>query len=129
VDGYPEGCGYGRLGNLPGPLTPGELCDHVSDVLGYPSRLVANPDPATRVEQVVVLGGSGGSFVREAATSGAGAYITGDLDYHDALLAESLKLIAIDAGHAATELPSLQPLAKRLTELVDIPVSVSEVRR
>jgi dinuclear metal center YbgI/SA1388 family protein len=129
VDGYPEGCGYGRLGNLPGPLTPGELCDHVSDVLGYPSRLVANPDPARRVEQVVVLGGSGGSFVREAATSGAGAYITGDLDYHDALLAESLKLIAIDAGHAATELPSLQPLAKRLTELVDIPVSVSEVRR
>ncbi|HEX2098656.1 MAG TPA: Nif3-like dinuclear metal center hexameric protein [Rubrobacteraceae bacterium] len=129
LDGHPEGCGYGRLGNLPKPLTPEELCDHVSDVLGFPSRLAANPDPARRVERVAVLGGSGGSFIRKAAASGADAYITGDLDYHDALLAESLKLIAIDAGHATTELPSLEPLAQRLAGLVDVPVSVSEVRR
>jgi len=37
------------------------------------------------VERVAVLGGSGGSFVREAAASGADAYVTGDLDYHDVL--------------------------------------------
>ncbi len=129
VEGHPEGCGYGRLGDLPEPLTPEELCDHVSDVLGFPARLAANPGPARRVERVAVLGGSGGSFIREAAASGADAYITGDLDYHDALLVESLGLIAIDAGHAATELPSLEPLAQRLAGLVDVPVSVSEVRR
>ncbi|MDQ3924431.1 MAG: Nif3-like dinuclear metal center hexameric protein, partial [Actinomycetota bacterium] len=82
-----------------------------------------------KIERVAVLGGSGGSFVREAAASGAGAYVTGDLDYHDALLAETLGLVAIDAGHAATELPSLEPLAQRLAELVDVPVSVSRVRR
>ena len=129
VDGHPEGCGYGRLGDLPELLTPEELCDHVSDVLGFPARLAANPGLARRVERVAVLGGSGGSFIREAAASGADAYITGDLDYHDALLVESLGLIAIDAGHAATELPSLEPLAQRLAGLVDVPVSVSEVRR
>jgi putative NIF3 family GTP cyclohydrolase 1 type 2 len=51
--------------------------------------------------------------------------VTGDVDYHDALLAESLGLTVIDAGHAATELPSLEPLALWLAELVEVPVEVS----
>jgi putative NIF3 family GTP cyclohydrolase 1 type 2 len=55
--------------------------------------------------------------------------VTGDVDYHDALLADSLGLTVVDAGHAATELPSLWPLAKRLAELVGAPVEVSRVRR
>jgi dinuclear metal center YbgI/SA1388 family protein len=129
VDGHPEGCGYGRVGRLPEEPTPEELRESVSDSLGFPARLVANPDPARRIERVAVLGGSGGSFVREAAASGADAYVTGDLDYHDALLAESLGLVTLDAGHAATELPCLGPLARRLAEFVDVPVSVSRVRR
>jgi dinuclear metal center YbgI/SA1388 family protein len=129
VDGHPEGCGYGRVGTLPDPLAPEVLREHVSDSLSFSARLVANPDPERRIERVAVLGGSGGSFILEAATSGADAYVTGDLDYHDALLAESLGLVAVDAGHAATELPSLEPLARRLSELVDVPVSVSRVRR
>jgi dinuclear metal center YbgI/SA1388 family protein len=127
VEGSPEGCGYGRVGALPEPMTPEELREHVASSLGYPARLVA--DHGQRIERVAVLGGSGGSFVREAAASGAQAYVSGDLDYHDALLAESLGLAAIDAGHAATELPSLVPLARRLAELVDVPVEVSRIRR
>ena len=129
VDGHPEGCGYGRLGRLPESLAPEELREHVSESLGFPARLVANPRRERPVERVAVLGGSGGSFVREAALSDVDAYVTGDLDYHDALLAESLGLVAIDAGHAATELPSLEPLARRLAELVDVPVSISKIRR
>ena len=129
IDGHPEGCGYGRVGHMTKPLKPEELRDHVSESLGFPARLVADPRPERPVERVAVLGGSGGSFIREAAASGADAYVTGDLDYHDALLAESLGIVAMDAGHAATELPSLEPLARRLAELVGVPVSVSSVRR
>jgi dinuclear metal center YbgI/SA1388 family protein len=128
VEGHPEGCGYGRAGALPEPMTPGELCEHISECLGFPARLVADPGSG-RMERVAVLGGSGGSFVSEAASCGAQAYVTGDLDYHDALLADSLGLAAIDAGHAATELPSLAPLARRLAQLVEVPVEVSRVRR
>jgi dinuclear metal center YbgI/SA1388 family protein len=127
VEGSPEGCGYGRLGTLPEQFTAGELRDHVSESLGFPSRLVV--DAGRRIEAVAALGGSGGSFIPEAAGSGAHAFVTGDVDYHDALLAESLGLTVIDAGHAATELPSLEPLALRLAELVDVPVEVSRVRR
>jgi dinuclear metal center YbgI/SA1388 family protein len=127
VEGAPEGCGYGRLGTLPERLTAGELCEHVSESLGFPSHLVA--DSGRQIETVAVLGGSGASFIPEAAASGAHAYVTGDVDYHDALLAESLGMTLVDAGHAATELPSLEPLALRLAELVDVPVEVSRVRR
>ncbi len=129
VGGYPESCGYGRVGVLPGPMSPEELNEHVADSLGFPARLVADPGHGQRIERVAALGGSGGSFIREAATSGVEAYVSGDLDYHDALLADSLGLAAIDAGHAATELPSLAPLARRLAKLVDVPVGVSRVRR
>jgi putative NIF3 family GTP cyclohydrolase 1 type 2 len=55
--------------------------------------------------------------------------VTGDVDYHHALLAESLGLAVIDAGHAATELPSVEQLALHLTEFVDVPLEVSRVRR
>ena len=129
VEGHPEGCGYARVGAVPEPMTPEELREHVTNALGFPARLVADPGHRRRIERVAVLGGSGGSFIQEAAASGAGAYVSGDLDYHDALLAESLGLVAIDAGHAATELPSLTPLARQLAELVDVPVCVSQVRR
>jgi len=127
VEGFPEGCGYGRLGTLPQPVAAEELREHVSGSLGFPARLVA--DAGKPIERVAVLGGSGGSFIPEVAASGADAYVTGDIDYHDAPLAESLGLTALDAGHAATELPSLGRLAERLATLVDVPVEVSEVRR
>ncbi|WP_166177318.1 Nif3-like dinuclear metal center hexameric protein [Rubrobacter tropicus] len=129
VEGFPQGCGYGRIGDLPEPLTAEGLSRRVSAALGSPARPVSDPAPEREVGRVAVLGGSGGSFIGEVAASGAGAYVTGDLDYHDALLAESLGLAAIDAGHAATELPSLKPLARRLAEMVDVPVSVSRIRR
>ena len=129
IDGHPDGCGYGRVGNLPETLPPQGLAESVSDALGFPVRLISDPAPGRLVERVAVLGGSGGSFIRQAAASGADAYVTGDLSYHDALLAEALGLVAVDAGHAGTELPSLAPLARRLGEAVDVPVSVSRVRR
>jgi putative NIF3 family GTP cyclohydrolase 1 type 2 len=109
-------------------MTADELQNHVYDSLGFPARLVSKPN-SRHIESVAVLGGSGGSFIEEVAARGADAYVTGDLSYHDALLAESLGLVAVDAGHAATELPSLSPLATRLAELVDVPVEVSRVRR
>lgn len=129
LHGHPEGCGYGRVGTLTHSMTPEELRGHVSERLGFPARLAADPEPGRRVERIAVLGGSGGSFIREVAATDAEAYVTGDLDYHDALLAESLGLSAIDAGHAATELPCLEPFARRLAERMDVPVEVSRARR
>src|ERR687894_95781 len=67
VDGHPEGCGYGRVGALPDPLSPEELREQVSGSLGFPARLVSDPAPGRRIERVAVLGGSGSSFLGKAA--------------------------------------------------------------
>lgn len=126
VERHPEGCGLGRVGDLPRGLSPRELREYAAESLGFEARLMA--DCGGRVDRVAVLGGSGAQFIPQAA-SAAQAYVTSDVKYHDALLAESMGLTLIDAGHAATELPSLQPLAERLSGMVDAPVEVSGVRR
>jgi dinuclear metal center YbgI/SA1388 family protein len=128
IEGRPEGCGFGRVGTLPEPLSPGELTQHVSEALGFEARLAADPG-MEEIRRVAVLGGSGGSFLGEVAASGAEAYVTGDLSYHHALDAEHLGLAAVDAGHGPSEFPALAPLAERLGELVDVPVEVSRIRR
>ena len=128
VQGRPEDTGLGRVGELPRPLSPQELTQHVSESLGFEARLAANSG-SREILRVAVLGGSGGSFIGEAAASGAQAYITGEVSYHDALDAEHLGLTAIDAGHGPSEFPSLLPLAERLGGLVDVPVQTSRVRR
>jgi dinuclear metal center YbgI/SA1388 family protein len=128
VEGHPEGCGLGRIGELPEPLSPAELTELVSASLGFEARLVAEPG-VREIRRVAVLGGSGGSFLGKVAASGAQAYVTGDLSYHHALDAGHLGLAAIDAGHGPSEFPALKPLADRLGELIEAPVEVSRVRR
>lgn len=128
VEGRPEGCGLGRAGELPEPLSPRELTEHVSGSLGFEARLVADPGVG-EIRRVAVLGGAGGSFLGEVTALGAEAYVSGDLSYHHALDAEHLGLAAIDAGHGPSEFPALSPLAEGLGALVDAPVGVSRVRR
>src|SRR5918998_1173645 len=38
VEGFPEGCGYGRIGALPGPLTPPDVAAPGSGSPGFPAR-------------------------------------------------------------------------------------------
>jgi dinuclear metal center YbgI/SA1388 family protein len=128
VEGRPEGCGLGRVGELPEPLSPEAFTAHVSESLGFEARLVSKPGVG-EIRRVAVLGGSGGSFLGEVAASGAQAYMTGDLSYHHALDAEHLGLVAVDAGHGPSEFPSLARLAESIGELVEIPVEASQVRR
>jgi putative NIF3 family GTP cyclohydrolase 1 type 2 len=52
---------------------------------------------------VALVGGSGGSLVREAAASGADLYVTGDVKHHEALEASPGPMVVVDAGHGATE--------------------------
>ena len=49
-----------------------------------------------------VLGGSGSFAIKAARNSGADAFITADLKYHDFFQAEN-QILLIDAGHYETE--------------------------
>ncbi len=65
------------------------------------------------VRRVALLGGSGGSYV-ERLPGDVDVYVTGDISYHEAQAALLRGVSCIDAGHAGTELPVLDVIARRL---------------
>lgn len=61
-----------------------------------------SPLTGQTVEKIAVCGGSGAFLIRDAIKTGANAYITADLKYHDWFEADG-KILLIDAGHFETE--------------------------
>lgn len=106
--------GYGRVGEIKS-LKLEELASHVKERLGVEVLKVygERKDPITRL---AVCGGSGADFIEDAAFSGAHAYITGDIKYHDSQLAMELGLVLIDATHYHTEKPVLYAIKNKLKE-------------
>lgn len=105
--------GLGRLGTL-SPRTLKQLAREVEIGLNHPIKIVG--DPNQTVEKVAVVGGSGGSFFREAKAAGAQVLITGDVSYHQALDALSIGLCVLDGGHHGTEKIMVSKVAAYLRE-------------
>jgi len=105
--------GYGAVGDLREPMEPGRFAGHVAESLGAESLKVSTGHGKT-IRRVAVMGGSGGDYIGRALDSGADAFVTGDLGYHDFCdFGESILLI--DATHHATELPVLEKIRERLS--------------
>ena len=73
-------------------------------------------DAGRDVRRLAVMGGAGGSAIRDAWEKGCDTYVTADLKYHDFLLAQELRLNLIDGDHFCTENPVLSMLQTRLHE-------------
>ncbi|MCW2777041.1 MAG: cyclohydrolase 1 type 2 like protein [Frankiales bacterium] len=97
--------GTGRVGELPAPLPLREvlaLAERVLPATSWGVRAAGDPDAV--VTRLAVSGGAGDSLLRDAARSGAQAFLTSDLRHHPASEApEGLALL--DAAHWATEWP------------------------
>lgn len=66
------------------------------------------------VSKVAVLGGAGADFIPNAKIAGCDVYITADLKYHQAQMAEKMGINVIDAGHFETENPVIYKIARYL---------------
>jgi dinuclear metal center YbgI/SA1388 family protein len=119
--------GLGRVGELPAPVALEELTRQVAAALPVTAWGVrAAGDPARVVSTLAVCGGAGDSLLRDAARSGAEAFLTADLRHHPASEApEGLALL--DAAHWATEWPWLADAARRLSAATRVDTSVSEI--
>jgi dinuclear metal center YbgI/SA1388 family protein len=106
----------GRVGTLEPSTSLAEFAFRAGEVLGSLPR--CSGDRARGVDRVAVLPGSGGSFVRAAADSGAAVYVTGDLSHHDTRAALDFGMSTIDPGHAATERPGVLRLLSVVRTLV-----------
>ncbi len=113
-EGRPEG--IGRVGELPGPMSLGELAARVRASMGL-EALRCYGDPGRQVRRAAVSGGSGKSVVGDALRAGAEVLITGDIDYHTAIDAGAQGLSILDAGHYGTEAVFIPYMTEKLRSL------------
>jgi dinuclear metal center YbgI/SA1388 family protein len=109
--------GLGRIGNLPKPCRLSSLIETIKDLLGSGMVRLSGTGEKT-IQRVAFVGGSGGSLVRTASSMGAHVLVTGDVSHHDALLAETLGLALVDAGHFHTEKTAFGLFADRFKALL-----------
>ncbi|MBP5650957.1 MAG: Nif3-like dinuclear metal center hexameric protein [Bacteroidales bacterium] len=89
--------GLGKVGELPHAMSVPEFVAYVKDCLGL--QVVKYSGDINRpVKTVAVCGGAGSSLIRQAMRSGADAYVTGDIRYHDFFITDNQMLI-LDVGH------------------------------
>jgi len=105
--------GLGRTGDLPHEQTLASLARDMKNNLKLESVAIAG-DPDLAVGTVALCSGSGASLLGDFFASGAQAYISGDLRYHDAREVEIAGRGLIDIGHFASEHLIVDILADRL---------------
>jgi dinuclear metal center YbgI/SA1388 family protein len=120
---------WGFGGMLHEPTSIGELAGRLQAITGRPPQ-VFEGGPAT-VERVAIVTGGGAKLVREAASAGYDAYITGEPAEPTMHLSRELGIHFLAGGHYATETFGIKALAATLAaefsldwEFVDVPVPV-----
>ncbi len=114
--------GYGFSGKLPETT----LDAFIAQCPGVLKGKLPILGETRQIKHVAVCGGHGGSLIRNAAHAGVDVFVTGDIDYHEALLAEDLNLLIFDVGHERSESVILLALAQQIsTAFPDCTVSVS----
>jgi dinuclear metal center YbgI/SA1388 family protein len=124
-----EGRGIGRVGRLPRPMTLTELTAYVAAALPPTAWGVrAAGDPDRMISIVAASGGSGDSFLDQAAAVGADVFLTADLRHHPASeYVASGGPALLDAAHWATERPWLDDLASFLRDSLAVETVVSDL--
>ncbi len=99
--------GIGRVGEFLEAMTPAAFASLVGQALDTKVQI---KEGANAIRTVALVGGAGGDYVAECE---ADAYLTGELKHHEWLeIPDGLTVAA--AGHYATEVVVVKPLAERL---------------
>ncbi|MGA2402025.1 MAG: Nif3-like dinuclear metal center hexameric protein [Syntrophobacteraceae bacterium] len=122
--------GMGLVGLLRTEATVESLAGKLNEVLGGAVVRITG-DPQKQIARVAVCAGSGGGMIGKVLAAGAEVFITGDMKYHDARLAEESALAVIDIGHFASEKLVLEPFgdflrSKAKSEGAELEVFVSK---
>jgi dinuclear metal center YbgI/SA1388 family protein len=122
--------GIGRVAELPSPEPVAAFGRRAAAALGLPGvRLAGADEPDRPVRRVAVCTGAGGSLLDVAIASGAEAYVTGDLRYHDAERAHAAGVTLVDVPHGACEAAAMADWAPALRAALTgagVEVAVSE---
>ena len=122
--------GLGRIGDLEKPLPLDAVLEKISKIFHLGHMKVVGEKGAI-IKRLAVVGGSGGSLLKEAYGKGADLFLTGDVTHHVALDAESLGMVLVDGGHFALENAAFRVFGAHLQELLktkewDVSVRIDE---
>ncbi len=93
--------GLGCIGMLPEPTSENAFLKLVSAV--FDARgLRYSGLTGKQIRKIAMCGGSGASLINQSIASGADAFLTADIKYHDFFRAEN-KLLLVDTGHFESE--------------------------
>ena len=106
--GHPD-AGMGRVGVLPEAESAEAFLSRVKK--SFECDVIMHSAPRGMIRKVAVCGGSGASYLHEAAASGADAYVTGELHYHDYF---EPGLMAVALGHYESEHLTRELMKERL---------------
>ena len=122
-----EGCGMGRTGIFPEPLSFGRFAECLKEVCDENIFRVSGRCPEF-ISRVSLCTGAGAEFAAQAKENGSDVYITGDVKYHDARTACETGLCVVDAGHFGTENIFTPNFAGQLRDLCPPEVEILEAK-
>ena len=106
--------GLGMTGELQQPMEEKEFITYLKEKMNTPlvrhSRFLNRP-----IKKIAVLGGSGAFAIKNAIASGADAFVTSDLKYHDFFSAED-QIVLMDIGHYESEQFTINLISSYLKE-------------
>ena len=106
--------GYGVVGEYPEEgVGMNEFLHLVSKALKV--KAIRYSGTVERIKKVAVCGGSGSMLTQEAIASGAQAFVTSDIKYHDYFL-EKEGFMLLDVGHYESEFPVVEALKNEVSE-------------
>ncbi len=103
-----SGSGLGCIGKLHEPISEMDFLRLVSSVFSIKALRYSKPT-GNNISRVALCGGSGASLLNMAIGSGADAFITADIKYHDFFNTEN-KILLVDTGHYESEKFSVEIL-------------------
>lgn len=98
-----------RVGNLPNEMSLDEFVIMVKEKLGCEHLNYASNNNS--VHRLALVGGGGGSYIRDAYHAGADTYLSGEIGYHNLTDCKDSHINLVEAGHYFTENIALKNLA------------------
>ena len=93
--------GTGMIGELPEEMNFADFIAHLKTSMEIPGLKHTKLGPA-KIKKVAICGGAGSFLMGKALQSGAQAFVTADLKYHEYFMAEN-KMHVCDLGHYESE--------------------------
>ena len=106
--------GLGRTAELPESMTKNEFLAFLKSKLK--TENVSSYCVNERIKKIAILGGSGPSFIKDAAESGADTYLTGEVNHSGIIEALEYGINLFTATHYVTEAVVLPKLKELLHE-------------